>query len=181
MLIDPGLPGAVLAAKLSERSPIRPSDVTHVFLTSATPDHMRGLAAFPNATWLAFETEIAAAHEAAHEALLLAEEHPEDGGVEPLRQRLALLQRLTPPEDSITQGVDLFPAAGVTPGCCGILVAEPRRTIVIAGDAVATSEHIAEAKVLPNCWNREQAQESFAEVIQIADAIVPGRDNVQYR
>lgn len=180
MVIDPGLPSAVLAAKLSERSPLQPRDVTHVFLTSATPDHMRGLAAFPHARWLAFETEIAAAHAAAHEALLLAQDHPEDGGVGPLTQRLELLQRLAAADDTIAGGVDLFPAAGVTPGCCGILVAEPRRTIVIAGDAVATSEHIADAKVLPTCWDRAQAQESFAECVQIADAIVPGRDNIQY-
>lgn len=180
MVIDPGLPGPILGARLAERAPLRPRDVTHVFLTAATPEHMRGLDAFPHATWLAFETEIAHALAAVQEALVLAEAHPEDGGVEPAAQRLAALQRMVPADDTLAPGVDLFPSPGVTPGCCGVLVAEPRRTIVIAGDAVATREHVAEAKVLPHCWNRDQAQESFAEVIQIADAIIPGRDNIVY-
>jgi hypothetical protein len=32
--------------------------------------------------------------------------------------------------------------------------------------------------VLPECWNREQAIESFKEAIEIADVLIPGRDNV---
>jgi len=178
LIVDPSLPPAMLEARLSERSPVRSPQVTHVFLTSATDEHMRGLAAFPRATWMALETEIAAARANTHEDLGLALEHPEDGGVEPLEDRLALLERLRPAEDCITQGVDLFPLAGVTPGSCGILVSQPTRTILLAGDAVATREHLADAKVLPHCWNRELAQDSFAEAIEIADVIVPGRDNI---
>jgi glyoxylase-like metal-dependent hydrolase (beta-lactamase superfamily II) len=78
----------------------------------------------------------------------------------------------------MTQGVDLFPLAGVTPGSCGILVSQPTRTILIAGDAVATREHLEDAQVLPYCWDRKSAQDSFAEAIEIADIIVPGRDNI---
>jgi glyoxylase-like metal-dependent hydrolase (beta-lactamase superfamily II) len=127
---------------------------------------------------MALETEIAAARANTHEDLGLALEHPEDGGVEPLEDRLALLERLRPAEDCITQGVDLFPLAGVTPGSCGILVSQPTRTILLAGDAVATREHLAGAMVLPHCWDRESAQNSLAEAIEIADVIVPGRDNI---
>jgi glyoxylase-like metal-dependent hydrolase (beta-lactamase superfamily II) len=178
LIVDPSLPPSILGARLSERSPVQPSQVSHVFLTSATDEHMRGLAAFPDAQWLAFETEIAAARAATHEDLSLALEHPEDGGVEPLEHRLAMLDRLRPAEDTIAQGVDLFPLAGATPGCCGILVSQPTRTVLIAGDAVASREHVADAQVLPHCWNREAAQSSFAEAIEIADVIVPGRDNI---
>ena len=49
---------------------------------------------------------------------------------------------------------------------------------MICGDAVATVEHLRQGKVLPNCYDVEQAQESFAEAIQIADILIPGRDNV---
>ena len=112
------------------------------------------------------------------EQLAVASQHPEDGGVEPLEIRLQILDRLRPAEDSIAPGIDIFPVAGVTPGTCGLLLAQPRKTILITGDAVATREHLANAQVLPTCWNREIAQDSFAEAIQIADIIIPGRDNL---
>ena len=54
----------------------------------------------------------------------------------------------------------------------------PAATVLICGDAVATREHLEQGKVLPTCHNIEQAQESFAEAIEIADLLIPGRDNV---
>ncbi|MDP7071077.1 MAG: MBL fold metallo-hydrolase [Phycisphaerales bacterium] len=178
MIVDPGLPPQVLAARLSERAPVSPDEVTHVFLTSFTDDTMRGIAAFPQASWLAFDVEIASTQAALREALAFAEAHPEDGGVRPLQDRLSILDRVHPAEDAIAAGVDIFPLAGVTPGTCGVLLAQPRHTVLIAGDAVATQEHLSEAKVLPTCWDREKAQESFGEAIEIADIIIPGRDNL---
>jgi glyoxylase-like metal-dependent hydrolase (beta-lactamase superfamily II) len=178
MIVDPGLPSQVIAAKLSERCPLAPEQITHVFLTSFQDDTIRGLGAFPNATWLAFENEIDAAIVALNEQLAVASQHPEDGGVEPIETRLQILDHLRPAEDSIAPGIDIFPVAGVTPGTCGLLLAQPRKTILITGDAVATREHLANAQVLPTCWNRELAQDSFAEAIQIADIIIPGRDNL---
>jgi glyoxylase-like metal-dependent hydrolase (beta-lactamase superfamily II) len=178
ILVDPGLPAQVIAAKLAERSPRKPSEITHVFLTSFQDDTIRGLGAFLHATWLSFENEIDAAKVALSEQLAVASQHPEDGGVEPIETRLQILDRIQPAEDSIAQGIDLFPLAGVTPGTCGLLLAEPRKTILITGDAVATREHLASAQVLPTCWNRELAQDSFAEAIQIADILIPGRDNL---
>ena len=43
ILVDPGLPGAMVEAHLSERSPVRADDITQVFLTSFRADHTRGL------------------------------------------------------------------------------------------------------------------------------------------
>ena len=74
--------------------------------------------------------------------------------------------------------MDLFPLPGVTPGTCGLLLTLPRQTLLIAGDAVATVEHLEQGKVLDRCHDVEQAKESFAEAIEIADVIVPGRDNL---
>ncbi|MHC4427338.1 MAG: hypothetical protein ACYS0D_01880, partial [Planctomycetota bacterium] len=73
---------------------------------------------------------------------------------------------------------DLFPLPGVSPGSCGLLLPLPRATVCICGDAVATVEHLRQGKVLPECHDIEQAQESFAEVVEIADILVLGRDNV---
>ena len=94
-----------------------------------------------------------------------------------LRRDVAILQRCQPAPDKLAEGVDVFPLPGVTPGCTGLLLSG-RETTLICGDAVATAGHIEQGKVLPNCANREQAKESFAEAIEIADLLVPGRDNV---
>ena len=179
IIVDPGLPSQVIAAKLGERSPVRPEEITHVFLSSFQDDTIRGLGAFPHATWLAFENETDAAQIAMLESLQVASRHPEDGGVEPIETRLALLERIHPAPDALAPGIDLFPLGGVTPGMCGLLLAQPRKTILITGDAIATREHLAAAQVLPTCWNLQLAQDAFAEAIQIADLIIPGRDNLQ--
>ncbi|MFY7894948.1 MAG: MBL fold metallo-hydrolase, partial [Phycisphaerales bacterium] len=57
ILVDPGLPPQVLAARLNERAGISPQDITDVFLTSFAPDVRRGLALFDGATWHISETE----------------------------------------------------------------------------------------------------------------------------
>ena len=49
--------------------------------------------------------------------------------------------------------------------------------MLVAGDAVATEEHLAAGKVIAPVFNLEQAQESFREAVEIADVIVCGRDN----
>ncbi len=58
ILVDPSLPAQALLARLSERAGVEACRITHVFLTSADPLHRRGLAAFDDAAWLAFETEL---------------------------------------------------------------------------------------------------------------------------
>ena len=95
-----------------------------------------------------------------------------------LRTHLSILKKCKPAPDSLAEGVDLFPLPGVTPGCCGLLLPLPRATVCICGDAVATCEHLVEGKVLLESFDIEQAQESFAEVVQVADLLIPGRDNL---
>ncbi len=178
IIVDPGLPPAALAARLSERCRVSADEVTHVFLTAFTPEHDRGLELFENAEWLLHEPGL----EAAGAVLAHQQEHAEDADdfdmMQRIEQRLERLRRLRSVEDSITLGVDLFPLDGTTPGACGLLLPLPSRTVVIAGDAVATAEHLEQAKVLPTCTDVEAAMDSFREVIEIADVIIPGRDNV---
>ena len=51
-------------------------------------------------------------------------------------------------------------------------------TALIAGDAVATEEHLNQGRVLRGALDVAQARESLAEVVEIADVVVPGHDNV---
>lgn len=178
ILVDPSLPATALAARLHERSALRPNQITHVFLTSLDGDRRRCLDAFPAAALLAHEAELQFAHQAVHAQISKAEELNDRALLQQLQQLHHRLEQVQPAPDSIVSGIDLFPLPGVTPGTCGLLLPLPRSTVLICGDAVATVEHLEQGKILPGCFDVEQAQESFREAIEIADMLVPGRDNL---
>jgi len=179
LLIDPGLPGTVIAARLAERANLSPVDITHVFLTSFHPDTRRGLAIFEDAEWLIHGDEREGVGiPLAAQLKRLSAEH-DDGGVrKTLMQDVALLQRCKPAPDELADGVTLFPMPGVTPGMCGVLVEEPRHTTLICGDAIPTLTHLEQGKVISTALSVDQARKSFEEAVEIADLLIPGRDNL---
>jgi len=177
ILVDPGLPRQIIVARLRERAGIEPTDVTDVFLTSFRPAHRMGLAAFANARWLVSEAE----RETTGRGLIECfgrEQDPKARQV--VEQDIALLKRCQPAADRIAEHVDLFPSPGFTPGTCGLLLSEAGATVLIAGDAVATAEHMEQGRVLRACFDAEQARQSFLEAVQIADVLIPGHDNLQF-
>jgi glyoxylase-like metal-dependent hydrolase (beta-lactamase superfamily II) len=175
ILVDPSLPPAALLARMSERTPVRPDDVTHVFLTSFEPERRRALPAFHGAQWLLHEPEIEAAGAALRSRLEEADDAGEDDLARFFEEQVELLRRCEVAPDKLESGVDLFPLPGVTPGYCGLLLSLPSMTVLVCGDAVATAEHLEQGKVLPGCVNIEAAQESFREAVEIADALILGR------
>lgn len=178
ILVDPGLPGQVIAARLGERAGIEPDAITHVFLTSFKPETTRGLAAFDRATWWIHETERETVGVAlAMEARRASESGDRELG-ETLAKDVALLRNCEAAPDELTGGVSLFPLPGVSPGMCGLIISEALGTTVICGDALATVEHLDQGQVLTPAADVDQARESFGEVVEIADWIVPGRDNL---
>jgi glyoxylase-like metal-dependent hydrolase (beta-lactamase superfamily II) len=175
ILVDPGLPAQAVAARLKERAGIGPEAVTAVFLTNFRPAHRRGLEAFPNAAWLVTELE----RESIGKALVEQFRHAADERLKTmLGQDIALLKRCQPAPDRLAEHVDIFPLPGFTPGTCGLLLSHPNSTTLVAGDAVPTSEHLDAAKVLRGGYNLDQSLESFREAVEIADAIIPGHDNL---
>jgi glyoxylase-like metal-dependent hydrolase (beta-lactamase superfamily II) len=178
ILVDPSLPREPLAQRLKERANMAFDAITHVFLTSFQPLRRRALAAFERAEWLISERERETIGVSLVERLREAMEHEDDELIKLLEPEVAILQRCKAAPDSIVEGVDLFPLYGVTPGTCGLLLPTSKATILVCGDAVPTSEHLEQGKVLPNCADVEQAQESFREAIDIADLLVLGRDNM---
>ena len=176
LLVDPSLPPQILDARLQERWGLHLSEITHVFLTSFDPDRRRTLDGLRHAVWFLHESEIIAATQAITEELHRAEGDAEV--VQLLEQHLHQLLSFKVPDDNVMRGVDLFPLPGFTPGSCGLLLPTPRRTILICGDTVATSEHLLQGSVLSNAADIEQSQDSFKECVEIADILVPGRDNV---
>jgi len=178
ILVDPGLPDQAVVARLGERSNLRASDITHVFLTSFKPDTSRGLGAFEHAKWWVSGPE----RERVGIRLISMLKKASADGEEKLRQMLerdiSHLQRCEEAPDALAAGVDLFPLPGVTPGLAGLLIEHAQATTIVCGDAVATVEHLAEGKVLTVCDDMEAARSSFAEAVETADWLIPGRDNL---
>ncbi len=175
ILVDPALPAQAIAARLNERAGLRPEAVTDIFLTNFRPAHRGALPAFVNARWLIHAAE----RETVGVQLVEKLENEQDEDVRKiLQQEIALLRRCEPAPDSIADGVDLFPLPGYTPGTCGLLLPRPQATILIAGDAVATLEHLERGQVLSGCYDTAQATESLKEAIEIADWIICGHDNL---
>ncbi len=191
IIVDPGLPAPALKARLGERAKLTPDQITHVFLTSFNPECRRGIELFDQAQWLIYEKEresvgvpiaqslanLAQAKEEAEHAGHVFDEDQE-AMFTIIQRDVAVLSRCQPAPDSIVNEVDLFPLPGFSMGMCGLLLSEPTRTTLVCGDAIPTTEHVHEGKVLPTCADRKLAQESFKEAIEIADVLICGRDNL---
>ena len=175
IVVDPGLPAQALAARLFERTGLRPQNIDTVFLTNFRPSHRAGLSLFPHAKTYIHELEQQAM--AQHLQRMLDEAPKEDLDRKVFQSELKLLESLKTPDDKLAEHVDLFPLFGYTPGTCGILVSDPTRTIMVAGDAVPTQEHFLAGQVLPDTHDIPAAHEALREVYEIADLIVPGHDN----
>lgn len=176
ILVDPGLPGAALGARLYERTGLKPEAIDAIFLTNARPAHRGGISIFNKAKILIHELEKEFA--IAHLEALSDQASEEDLDRAPIEKELALIRTFKIAEDKIAENVDLFPLFGYTPGTCGLLVTAPLTSTLIAGDAVPTQDHFLAGQVLPDSFNIQAAQESMAEVYEIADLIVPGHDNL---
>jgi len=175
ILVDPGLPPQVIAARLAERAGIGPEEITDVFLTCFRPEQRWGVAAFPEARWLVAEAE---RERVGHALVERFREESDEPTRELLQQEIALLKRFSAAPDRLAQGVDLFPMPGFTAGNAGLLLSFARATVLVAGPAVATVEHLEQGRVLKGAVDIEQAKDSLVEAIEIADQIVPGYDNV---
>ncbi len=176
ILVDPALPPHLLLTRLAERSGLGAEDITDIFVTSFHPAHRMGVKAFPNAHWWISERE----REAVGQTLIEKFQREEgDADLQALlREDIALLQRFKNAPDKLAPKVDLFPLYGWSLGTCGLLLTFPRQTVLIAGDAVATSEHLDQGRVLRGAVDVTGAQESLAEAVEIADIIIPGHDNI---
>lgn len=178
IIVDPSLPPRVMADRLGERAGLAVDDITDVFLTTFRPMGRRGLAAFPEARWMTSLREREAVGVSLVESFQEAEAAGDEDLAATLREEVQLLQRCEVAPDSLADGIDLFPLPGVTPGLCGLLVAQSFGTTIIASDAVQSMEHLAAGQVDQAAQDIEAAQESMREVIEIADFVIPGRDGL---
>jgi glyoxylase-like metal-dependent hydrolase (beta-lactamase superfamily II) len=176
ILVDPGLPAQIIGARLFERTGLKPPQIDTVFLTNFRPAHRGGLSAFTSAKVYLHEREQDAARARLEE---IASQLPsDDDDYQRVQAELEILNSTITAPDQIAKGVDLFPLFGYTPGTCGLLLAMPTLTALIAGDAVATQDHFLAGQVQNDPADLQAARESLQEIYDIADVIVPGHDNL---
>ncbi|MCK4659052.1 MAG: MBL fold metallo-hydrolase [Phycisphaerae bacterium] len=176
ILVDPSVPADLMAHRLDERMGLRPEQIDVVFLTSFRPVHRRSLTLFKNAEWLISEVE----HKAisAHLSTLVNGGGGElETSYEELSEELALLGQTKAADDKISPAVHLFPSHGVTPGSAALLVVQSQATI-IAGDTILTREHYEHGRIYERAVDPATARESFVEITEVADLIVPGHGNI---
>ncbi len=178
ILVDPSLPAEVLTHRLHERAGLRPDQVTTVFLTCFLPVHRRSLTLFDDADWLIHPQERSTLLGHLNRSLeAAAEQENNSASSEDIEQELVLLGRTRPAPERLSEVIHTFPSPGVTPGTCALLVAG-RQTAIIAGDAVLTREHYQSARIHDRCFDTARARQSFAEIVEVAEVIIPGHDNL---
>jgi len=177
ILVDPSLPAPALVARLFERTGLAAGDVTDVFCTTLRPVHRRSIEAFGSARWLCAEAELQTCTRQLDAMAAAAEriERPQEALIADERR---LVGRFAPAPDRLTRSVHLFPLPGPSAGSAGLLLAAATRTVMIAGDAAITSEHVEAGRVWTGCADAEAAKDSLREIVEIADLIVCGHDNL---
>jgi len=177
VLVDPALPARVLDARLFERAALRIADIKIVFLTTFRACHRMGLAGFEQAEWFIHEPEKQAAERYLQE--MRSRTDPADKAHRRVvEDDLSLLDRCRIAGDELADQVAIFPSPGASAGSCGVLLTLPVGTVVVAGDAVINREYLEHGRVWDHSTDLAQARRSLQDILELADIIVPGHDNV---
>jgi len=163
-LVDPTRPPAEMPRYLDDACGLAPNRVDIIFVTHFHADHLRGLEAFPNATWLMNENEIA-----------FCWERTTDGSKEQ-----AILNRLENAPQQLAPGVELFPTPGHTPHHTSLLVQADRHKVLVGGDVVMTRAHCIARLPYADRAHYAQARRSIERAIRTADILIPDHDNYFY-
>ncbi len=177
ILVDPSLPSEALSYRYDERIGGKLTDVTDVFCTTLRPVHRRGIAAFDKADWWVAGDELEA-YRSHLEGLRGSAERLSGEDTASIESDLELLKRFKPAPEKFTKQVQFYPLVGPSTASAGLLLTPPMSTIVIAGDAALTGEHVRAGQVWQGCFDTELAMESLRDLLELADVIIPGHDNV---
>jgi len=177
ILVDPSLPGTILSARFAERTGRGLESVTDVFCTTLRPVHRRGLPALTHAKWWTGERELST-YRGHLVALKEAADRLDEAGAEAVEDDLRLTDRFSAAPEQFSRQVQVMPMYGASVGSCGLLLTPVITTVVVAGDAAPTREHIEAGQVWQGCADRDAAIRSLQDLLELADVIVPGHDNV---
>ena len=96
-----------------------------------------------------------------------------------IEAELRVVRRFQPAPEKFADQIHVYPLAGASPGSAGLLLTPPTQTILIAGDAAITRDHIEAGQIWQGCVDIEQAMETFADVLEVADMVICGHDNIE--
>jgi len=89
-----------------------------------------------------------------------------------------VIKKLVAAPEKIAPGLDIFPTPGHSPGHASLLVYTALETTVVAGDAALTRDYVEHGDLGSTLYDRDKAEDSFREVLEIGDFVVPGHDNI---
>jgi len=177
ILVDPSLPAAALSARFNERTGKTLAAITDVFCTTLRPVHRRSIEAIGQARWWCSERELAAYREHLQGLRASANRLGAEDAAN-VEADLKVIGRFRPAPESFSNQVQLYPLAGPSVGSAGLLLTPATMTIVIAGDAALTADHVRRGQVWEGCADTQQARRSLEDLLELADVIVPGHDNI---
>ncbi len=155
LLVDPSMQdAAAMARELDRRAGKKPDSITACFVTHEHGDHWAGLESFSKAKWLAAP-----------------------GVADMLNRTAQLSKQIESVESRLLDAVDIIATPGHTAHHHALRFDCEGRSIVTAGDAVATLDFFRDRHGFYNSVDFDQAKRSMDKLAEIADIIVPGHDN----
>jgi glyoxylase-like metal-dependent hydrolase (beta-lactamase superfamily II) len=155
LLVDPSLADAAgMAKELDRRTGLKPVDVTAVFVTHEHGDHFSGIEHFPKAAWFA--------------AAPVAE----------ILNRKRTFSRVFEPAPAVLFGVvEVIPTPGHTSTHHALRFDCDGRSVVAAGDSVATRDFWRERRSYYNAVDAGLAAKTMDRLAGLAGIVIPGHDN----
>jgi glyoxylase-like metal-dependent hydrolase (beta-lactamase superfamily II) len=155
LLVDPSMKDdAAMARELDRRTGKKPEYITACFVTHEHGDHWAGLEGFSKAKWFAAP-----------------------GVAEVLNQTAKLSKQIEGVEGKLFDAIDVVATPGHTANHHALRFDCDGRSIVTAGDSVATLDFFRNRQGFYNSVDFDQAARSMDKLAALADIIVPGHDN----
>ena len=155
LLVDPSLAKAdEMAKELDRRTGLKLDDVSAVFVTHEHGDHFAGIGHFQKAAWYA----------AAPVSEIL-------NGMKKWTRRVETASAV------LFGAVDVIPTPGHTESHHSLRFDCAGRSIVVAGDSVATQDFWRERKSYYNAIDPALAARTMDQLARLAGIIIPGHDN----
>jgi glyoxylase-like metal-dependent hydrolase (beta-lactamase superfamily II) len=158
LLVDPSPQPEQLAQRLFATTGLHLNGIDMVFVTHYHADHRFGLELFNGKPWLMSSEGLAEWRATA----------PQDQ---------ALSSAFSPAEQYLPAGVSLLHTPGHTQAHCSLRAQTRNGWLVVAGDAVMTSDFFFAGEGFHNSVDFDAARESIQLINTKADIVVPGHGN----
>jgi predicted TIM-barrel fold metal-dependent hydrolase/glyoxylase-like metal-dependent hydrolase (beta-lactamase superfamily II) len=154
LLIDPSLASrAEMARELDRRTGLKPDDITAVFVTHEHGDHFAGIEHFEKASWYA----------AAPVAAILNQK--------------GWKRSVETAPGTLFGAVEVMATPGHTQSHHSLCFECEGRSVVAAGDSVATRDYWRERRSYYNAVDPALAAKTMDRLAEAAEIIIPGHDN----